>query len=142
VTQTDTTSIQRDKDETLFLLTIFHILQGISLGFFDVKEGILPVFNLIARLIGALFLMHWFTLDARQHKYNISSLLLSIVALFALFAAPFYFLKTRGKHAWRTILIGFLFMVGCGSLTLASKAIVELMTLGEVRKNTALTESL
>jgi len=128
VIQTDTTGIQRDKNETLGILLAFYFLKGIGDGLIGVKAGIYPLFWLAAMICGVVFMMRWFVLDARQHKYTISKAMTIMLVAFALFTAPFYFLNTRGKGAWRTILWSFLFLLGCGFFAACGEALALVLT--------------
>lgn len=67
--------------------------------------------------------MAWFVLDAREHDYRLTKS--QFILLFAImaFAAPVYFVRSRGRKGWKALLRFYLFLL-CLALAVGAGLLV------------------
>lgn len=109
-------SQRRNKNITLlwFLAIVF------GEGFVDyiiiIGEGsdAYRLYSLFCLILNLLFIMRWFLLDAQEHNFRISKALFITFVAVTFIAAPYYFIKTRGKRGFLSILLAVLFFLPLG----------------------------
>lgn len=112
------TEIQRDKNETLLLLLIFYFLAGIGLFFFDQKSTFYDTYLSICSVFNTLFMLRWFTLDAKQREFAIPFPLMLVLVFINALGSIIYFVMTRQKaDAGRIIVKSAWWLLSCVMLS-------------------------
>ena len=107
-------SQRRNKNITLWLFLAFVFVEGFVDYIIGEGSDAYRMFSLFCLVFNLLFIMRWFVLDAQERNFKISKALFITFAAVTFIAAPYYFIKTRGKRGLLSILLAVLFFLPLG----------------------------
>ena len=103
-----------EKRQTLWILLALFFVAGWFRAFVSEDSNYFPLYQLCFGLGSTIFIVRWVALDAAEFAFKLTVGWIFLFVLFAPLAVPIYLFKTRGKDAWRPILValGLLLLYG------------------------------
>ena len=117
------------KTQTLWILLALAFVEGWFRWIIGEESSWLPLYTLLTNLVNVTFIVRWFVTDAAQHDFKLSRWWIMSFVLFALFAAPVYFFRTRGRAFWRPTGLALLFLLAIGVCAGLGAAIAQALKL-------------
>ena len=100
-----------EKRQTLWILLALAFVEGWFSWIIGEKSSWMQPYTLLVNLVNIIFIVRWFVLDAAQRHFKLTQMWIFFFVLMALFAAPWYFFKTRGAQFWRPSGLAALFLL-------------------------------
>jgi len=101
---------QKGKISVLLAVLALSFLLGAVTYFIDIESGLFVALMLLYTAVTEIIILRWFIIDARERGYPLPKFAYVLFFLMTLIMIPIYFVETRGKSAWRPILLTFAFL--------------------------------
>ena len=101
---------EKSKISVLLVVLVLSFLLGAVTTFIDDNSGTFVALMLSYTVVTEIIILRWFIIDARERNYPLPKFAYVLFFLMTLIMIPIYFVETRGKSAWRPILLTFAFL--------------------------------